>query len=89
MLLSITKKADRSLLVALDARLGIGVAHDGSLPKNASLADGLAKALDRSVIERASAVAASFRTDEAAVSARMLIDGADCAGAEPPVQSTM
>jgi vancomycin aglycone glucosyltransferase len=59
------------------ADLGIGVAHDGSVPSKASLADGLASALDRSVIERASAMTGSFRTDAAAVSARMLIDGAD------------
>ena len=59
------------------AGLGIGVAHEGSVPSKASLAHGLASALDRSVIERVSAMADSFRTGAAAISARMLIDGAD------------
>jgi vancomycin aglycone glucosyltransferase len=76
--LIVPQVADQFYWAGRVADLGIGVAHDGSVPRKTSLADGLANALDRGVIERASAIAGSFRTDTAAVSARMLIDAADC-----------
>jgi vancomycin aglycone glucosyltransferase len=77
--LIVPQVADQFYWAGRVADLGIGVAHDGSVPRKASLADGLANALDRGVIERASTIADSFRTDAATVSARMLIDAADCA----------
>jgi vancomycin aglycone glucosyltransferase len=73
--LIVPQVADQFYWAERVADLGTGVAHDGSVPSEASLADGLANALDQSIIERASAIAGSFRIDAAAVSARMLIDG--------------
>jgi vancomycin aglycone glucosyltransferase len=75
--LIVPQVADQFYWAGRVAELGIGVAHDGSVPRKASLADGLAKALDRSVIERASSITNTFRTDAATASARMLIDAAD------------
>ena len=55
------------------AALGIGAAHDGPLPTVGSLSEALRQALAPEVRERATAVAASVRTDGAATAARMLL----------------
>ncbi|MEU6261126.1 glycosyltransferase [Streptomyces sp. NPDC047043] len=56
------------------ADLGIGAAHDGPTPTVESLSAALAVALDPGTRTRASAVAASMRTDGAAVAAQLLLD---------------
>jgi vancomycin aglycone glucosyltransferase len=55
------------------AALGIGAAHDGPLPTVGSLSEALRQALAPEVRERATAVAASVRTDGAAMAALMLL----------------
>lgn len=58
------------------AELGIGIAHDGSVPTAESLAEALRTALTPATRARAAAVAAQIRTDGAEVAARRLIEGA-------------
>jgi vancomycin aglycone glucosyltransferase len=55
------------------AELGIGAAHDGSVPTSESLAVALGAALAPETRARATAVAAQVRTDGAAVAARRLL----------------
>ncbi|WP_431951641.1 glycosyltransferase [Nocardia lijiangensis] len=56
------------------AALGIGAAHDGPIPTTESLSAALRTALTPETCERASAVAATIRTDGATVAAKMLLD---------------
>lgn len=56
------------------ADLGIGAAHDGPTPTFESLSAALSVALAPETRTRASAVAASMRTDGAAVAAQLLLD---------------
>ncbi|MGW2328311.1 glycosyltransferase [Streptomyces sp. NPDC001700] len=55
------------------AALGIGAAHDGPVPTTASLSAALRTALAHGTRARAAAVAATVRTDGAAVAARLLL----------------
>ncbi|HEY3677542.1 MAG TPA: nucleotide disphospho-sugar-binding domain-containing protein [Bradyrhizobium sp.] len=70
--LIVPQVADQFYWAARVADLGIGVAHDGSVPSSASLTAGLDNALERSVIEKARAIAGRLRTDAAIAAARML-----------------
>ena len=56
------------------AELGIGAAHQGSVPTSASLAAALAVALGPETRARASTVADQIRTDGALVAAKLLLD---------------
>jgi vancomycin aglycone glucosyltransferase len=56
------------------AQLGIGVAHDGPTPTAESLSAALRIALTPATRARAAAVAATIRTDGAAVAATLLLD---------------
>jgi vancomycin aglycone glucosyltransferase len=56
------------------AELGIGAAHQGSIPTTESLADALGIALAAETRARATAVAPQIRTDGAMVAARRLLD---------------
>ncbi|MFB7462886.1 glycosyltransferase [Streptomyces sp. NPDC056224] len=67
------------------ARLGIGAAHDGPTPTAGSLSAALRTALTPETRERAAAVAAEFRTDGAAVAAKLLCDAVNCG--RPPLSA--
>ena len=54
--------------------LGIGVAHDGPVPTAGSLSAALGTALTPETRARATAVAATIRTDGATVAAKLLLD---------------
>jgi vancomycin aglycone glucosyltransferase len=56
------------------AELGIGAAHEGSVPTTESLAEALGIALAAETRTRAAAVAPQIRTDGAMVAARRLLD---------------
>jgi vancomycin aglycone glucosyltransferase len=56
------------------AELGIGAAHDGPAPTTESLSVALRTALTPQTRARATAVAATIRTDGATVAARLLLD---------------
>jgi vancomycin aglycone glucosyltransferase len=56
------------------AALGIGAAHDAAAPTTESLSAALSTALDPRTRVRATAVAATVRTDGAAVAARLLVE---------------
>ncbi|CAM3376069.1 glycosyltransferase [Stackebrandtia soli] len=56
------------------AELGIGVAHDGSVPTAESLSAALETALTPATRERATTVAAAIRADGATVAANLLLD---------------
>ncbi|MCX5376817.1 glycosyltransferase [Streptomyces sp. NBC_00091] len=56
------------------AALGIGAAHDGPTPTFESLSAALKTALTPETRARATAVAATFRTDGATVAAKLLLD---------------
>ncbi len=58
------------------AELGIGTAHDGPTPTTESLTDALSTALSPQTRARATAVAATIRTDGATVAADLLLDQA-------------
>jgi vancomycin aglycone glucosyltransferase len=58
------------------AELGIGVAHEGSVPSAESLATALGTALAPEVAARAEVVAAQVQTDGAAVAAALLLEAA-------------
>ncbi|WAL75076.1 glycosyltransferase [Kitasatospora sp. YST-16] len=66
--------ADQPYWASRIAELGIGVAHPGPAPTVASLTAALGTALDPGVRARAEAVAATVRTDGAAVAAGLLLD---------------
>jgi len=59
------------------AELGIGAAHDGPTPTFESLSAALRTALTPETRARASAVAATIRTDGATVAATLLLDAVD------------
>jgi len=65
---------DQPYWAARVAELGIGVAHDGPVPTFESLSAAIKSALAPEVRERAAAVAATIRTDGAAVAAKRLLD---------------
>ena len=56
------------------AELGIGAAHDGPAPSTESLSAALRTALTPQTRARATAMAATIRTDGATVAARLLLD---------------
>jgi vancomycin aglycone glucosyltransferase len=64
---------DQPYWAARVAALGIGVAHDGPAPTTASLTAALEVALSPTTGERAATVAATIRTDGAAVAAATLV----------------
>jgi vancomycin aglycone glucosyltransferase len=66
--------ADQPYWAGRVADLGIGAAHDGPTPTVESLSAALASALAPEARARATAVAATIRTDGAAVAAKMLAD---------------
>jgi vancomycin aglycone glucosyltransferase len=66
--------ADQPYWAGRVAELGIGVAHDGSTPTCESLSAALRIALYPETRERATAVAATIRTDGAATAATLLLD---------------
>ncbi|MDX3537617.1 glycosyltransferase [Streptomyces sp. MB09-01] len=68
--------ADQPYFAGRVAELGIGAAHDGPTPAVASLSAALETALTPGTRARATAVAAAFRTDGAAVAAKLLLDAA-------------
>ena len=63
---------DQPYWAARVAELGIGAAHDGPMPTFQSLSAALSMALARKTSERAAAVAADIRTDEAMVAPKLL-----------------
>jgi vancomycin aglycone glucosyltransferase len=65
------------------AHLGIGAAHDGPTPTTESLSAALRTALRPKTRARATAVAATIRTDGAAVAAKLLIDAVSGVTAQP------
>jgi vancomycin aglycone glucosyltransferase len=71
--LIVPQVADQFYWAERVAELGIGVAHNGSVPSSSSLAAGLESALEHSVIERAGTMAGRLRTDAAAIAAQMLV----------------
>jgi vancomycin aglycone glucosyltransferase len=66
--------ADQPYWAGRVADLGIGAAHDGPTPTFASLSAALETALTPETRTRATAVAATIRTDGATVAAKLLID---------------
>jgi vancomycin aglycone glucosyltransferase len=66
--------ADQPYWAGRVAELGIGVTHDGSTPTCESLSAALRIALYPETRERATAVAATIRTDGAATAATLLLD---------------
>ena len=66
--------ADQPYWASRVAALGIGVAHDGSTPTFESLSAALSTALSPETRARATAVAATIRTDGATVAATLLVD---------------
>jgi vancomycin aglycone glucosyltransferase len=66
--------ADQPYWGARVAELGIGSAHDGPAPTFESLSSALGAALTSETRARATAVAATVRTDGATVAAKMLLD---------------
>jgi vancomycin aglycone glucosyltransferase len=71
--LIVPQVADQFYWAERVAELGIGVAHNGSVPSSSSLAAGLESALEHSVIERAGTMAGRLRTDAVAIAAQMLV----------------
>ncbi|WP_329535921.1 glycosyltransferase [Streptomyces sp. NBC_01450] len=67
------------------ADLGIGAAHDGPAPTTESLTAALRTALTPETRARATAVAATVRTDGATVAAKLLLDAVS--GERPPVSA--
>jgi vancomycin aglycone glucosyltransferase len=65
--------ADQPYWAGRVAALGIGAAHDGPTPTVESLSAALTVALDPETRARASTVAATIRTDGAAVAAKLLL----------------
>jgi vancomycin aglycone glucosyltransferase len=66
--------ADQPYLAARVAELGIGAAHDGPTPTFESLSAALKTALAPETRARATAVAATIRSDGATVAAKLLLD---------------
>jgi len=70
----VPQMADQPYWAGRVAALGIGAAHDGPTPTAESLSVTLETALTPETRARASAVAATIRSDGAAVAAKLLID---------------
>ncbi|MFC0115111.1 glycosyltransferase [Kibdelosporangium aridum] len=68
--------ADQPQWAARVAELGIGVAHEGSIPTVDSLSAALATALAPEIQAQASTVAGTIRADGAMVAAKLLLDEA-------------
>ncbi|MEW2414274.1 glycosyltransferase [Streptomyces sp. NPDC046866] len=66
--------ADQPYFAGRVAYLGIGAAHDGPTPTAESLSAALRTALAPETRARAATVSAAFRTDGAAVAARLLVE---------------
>ena len=64
---------DQPYWAARVAALGIGVAHDGPSPTFDSLSTALKTALTPETRARATAVAATIRTDGATIAAKLLL----------------
>lgn len=64
---------DQPYWAARVAELGIGIAHNGSVPSVASLANALETALGPRIRDRAAAIAGEVRTDGAAAAAALLV----------------
>jgi len=73
--------ADQPYWAGRVADLGIGAAHDGPTPTTESLTHALRTALTPENRARATALAATIRTDGAAVAARLLLDAVGREGA--------
>ncbi|WP_253783744.1 glycosyltransferase [Nocardia amikacinitolerans] len=73
----VPQAADQPYWAGRVAQLGIGAAHDGPAPTAESLSAALATALSPEARARATSVAATIRTDGAAVAARLLVDALD------------
>ncbi|WP_328765119.1 MULTISPECIES: glycosyltransferase [unclassified Streptomyces] len=72
----VAQMADQPYWAGRVAELGIGVAHEGPTPTFESLSTALKTALAPDTLARARAVAATVRTDGAAVAAKLLLDAA-------------
>jgi vancomycin aglycone glucosyltransferase len=70
----VPQAADQPYWASRVAQMGIGAAHDGSIPTEQSLSAVLVQALTSEVGTRAAAVADTIRTDGARVAAKMLLD---------------
>ena len=70
----VPQAADQPYWAARVTDLGIGAAHDGPTPTTASLSAALRSALTPDTRARATAIAATIRTDGAAVAAKLLVD---------------
>ncbi len=70
----VPQMADQPYWAGRVADLGIGVAHDGPAPTTESLSAALSTALAPETRARATAVAATIRTDGAEVAAKLLLD---------------
>ncbi len=70
----VPQAGDQSYWAGRVADLGIGAAHDGPIPTTESLSVALKTALSSETRARANAVAATIRTDGAAVAAKLLLD---------------
>jgi len=79
--------ADQPYWARRVADLGIGVAHDGSVPTVMSLSTALRTALAPEIRERATAVAHTIRTDGATAAAQMLVAAIRGENWEDPVRS--
>jgi vancomycin aglycone glucosyltransferase len=71
----VPQAGDQSYWAGRVADLGIGAAHDGPIPTTESLSVALKTALSSETRARANAVAATIRTDGAAVAAKLLLEG--------------
>ncbi|MGW0751387.1 glycosyltransferase [Streptomyces sp. NPDC002587] len=76
---------DQPYFASRVAQLGIGAAHDGPTPTAESLSAALRTALTPETRERATTVAGEFRTDGAAVAAKLLLDAVSCG--RPPLSA--
>jgi vancomycin aglycone glucosyltransferase len=69
----VAQAADQPYWAGRVAELGVGVAHDGPVPTAESLSAALESVLNPETRARAAAVAATVRTDGAAVAAGLLL----------------
>ena len=70
----VPQAGDQSYWAGRVVDLGIGAAHEGPTPTTESLSVALKTALTPETRARATAVAATIRTDGAAVAAKLLLD---------------
>jgi vancomycin aglycone glucosyltransferase len=81
----VPQMADQPYWAGRVAELGIGVAHDGPTPAFQSLSAALKTALAPETSARATAVAATIRTDGTAVAAKLVVDAIN--REKPPVSA--